>query len=201
MDPLLAFWTSFIVIALAEVGDKTQLLAIILSTKYGRLPVLLGLMMALSLLSLVAVLCGTIIFDIVPLVYVKILAAISFIVFAAWTFIEKDRGEDEGEVERAENDRKYKRTARVFSYVFGLVFVAEFGDKTQLSTIVLSSTLHEPLWIFLGAVLAFFVVDAPCVLLGKKIAERVNVRHIKIVSGIVFFALGTYFLLEVLGYL
>lgn len=197
MNPLLAFWTAFVLVAFAEVGDKTQVSAIVLASRYRRLPVLFGLMASLSILSLIAVLGGTAIFEIVPAFYVRCAAAFAFVLFALWTFIELWRHEEE-ERDRISGRRRLKGSMQIFSYVFFVIFIAEFGDKTQLATIVLSSSLSEPFFIFLGAVAAFFVVDAPCIYIGKKIAERVNVKYIKIASAVTFLVMGIFFLLELL---
>jgi putative Ca2+/H+ antiporter (TMEM165/GDT1 family) len=147
------------------------------------------------MLSLLAVLCGAVIFDIIPILYVRVAAAIAFIIFGVWTLCSKE--EDDTKVGK----KKIGKSLTIIAYVFWLITVAEFGDKTQLATIVLASSLQEPLFIFLGAVAAFFVVDAPGIYFGKKISEKVPVKYIKAISGILFLVLGVYFILEVAGFI
>ena len=201
MDPFVAFWTTFTVIALAELGDKTQLLTIVLASRYRRLPVLLGVIASLSLLSLVAVLGGSVIFRYVPVSIVRALAGVSFIIFAFWTLLEKETDVEKDGACLTGSSKKAKTSLIIFSYCFCLMFVAEFGDKTQLATIVLASGMYEPVSIFLGAVLAFVVVDAPCVYAGKKLSEKVKIRHIKLGSAVLFLILGIFFIAEFAGFI
>jgi len=194
-----SFLAAFLVIALAELGDKTQIMTISLACRYPRLPVLVGVLSGLAFLSALAVVIGAVLFQFVPIVYVRSAAAIAFIAFGIWTFIEKEEKLEDKECSSSIQDEK-KRFLKIFSKCFLIISSAEFGDKTQLSVIALSASLSEPLAIFLGAVFAFFIVNAPGVFLGKKIAELIPIKYIKIASGILFISLGIFFILEVLGF-
>lgn len=198
MEFLVAFASAFAVIALAELGDKTQILAITLSSKYRRIPVLLGLMSALMFLTLIAVLGGTAIYTFVSPFYVRALAIIVFLAFGIYTITDflKNRGTEEAETI---NDRKMKTAPRIFAYAFLMILMAEFGDKTQLMAIVLTSAYSQPVAVFFGASLAFLAVDGPCVVAGSYLGKKIKLSYIKLVSGIIFIAIGIYYLIEMLG--
>lgn len=194
-----SFWTTFLVIALAELGDKTQIMTISLACRYPRLPVLVGVISGLAFLSALAVAIGAVLFQFVPIVYVRAVAAIVFIAFGIWTFVEKEEKLKEEECNLSIKEDK-RRFLKIFSKCFLMISSAEFGDKTQLSVIALSASMAEPLAIFFGAVFAFFVINAPGVFLGKKLAEIVPIKYVKIASGILFIGLGIFFILEILGF-
>ncbi len=193
-----AFLSTLVVVALAELGDKTQIMTISLACRYRRLPVLAGVISGLAFLSALAVVIGTVLFEFVPIAYVRGAAAIAFIAFGIWTFIEKEEKLEECKLE-VDKARNMKIALSTFAKCFTIISAAEFGDKTQLTVIALSASLDEPFAIFIAATLAFIIVDAPGVFLGKKIAQKIPIKYVKLGSGALFIGLGIIFILDLVG--
>jgi Ca2+/H+ antiporter, TMEM165/GDT1 family len=171
-------------VVLAEMGDKTQLLAMAFATRYAAGTVLTGVLVATLVNHLLAVVLGNWLSDFIPLVHVQIAASASFILFGLWTL----RGDElEGE------DRKYSFSP--FWTVAVAFFFAEMGDKTQLATVALAANYHSIIPIWMGTTAGMMVADAfgiiVGVLLGKKIPERL-VKWFAATVFILFGIIGLY---------
>ena len=179
-----ALWASMGLVVLAEMGDKTQLLAMAFATRFRWQTVLWGVFAATAANHLLAVLAGNYLTRLIPIEYVKVAASASFILFGLWTLRgDKLRGED-----RRFNFSPFWTVAVAF-------FIAEMGDKTQLATVALAAEYNVIIPIWLGTTTGMLVADAigivVGIVLGKKIPERL-VKWIAALIFIVFGILGLY---------
>jgi putative Ca2+/H+ antiporter (TMEM165/GDT1 family) len=180
---------AFVAVFLAEIGDKTQLITISFASKYPQIPVFFGIFLGISMITVLGVLVGTILFEFIPIFYVKILSGAIFIIFGIWTLKEaKEEGDEEIETEIT--------TKGVFSTSFILISIAEFGDKTQFMVIALTAQYGAPISVLMGAILAFALIIGIGVFVGKKLSERISIRWIELGSGFLFIIIGIIFILE-----
>ena len=181
LTPLL---TSFGIIAIAELGDKTQLTVITLSTRYKPLPVFLGAIVAFSLINGVSVLIGETIAEYIPLFWVKVGSGIAFVLFGVYSLISK--------VEEVRI--KYGRYAVLSSFL--LIALMELGDKTQLATIVLAARYPNPVLVFTGVMLAYFILTVVGIIIGFKISRLIPRRKMRVIASSIFILFGILFLLN-----
>jgi putative Ca2+/H+ antiporter (TMEM165/GDT1 family) len=166
-------------VVLAEMGDKTQLLGMAFATRYRWDTVMWGVFIATVLNHLFAVIVGNYITQFVPLNYVQLVAAASFILFGLWTI----RGDQlEGE------DRE--RSMSPFWTVTVAFFMAEMGDKTQLATIALAAKYHQIVPVWLGTTAGMMVANAIGILVGVVLGKQIPERLVKWVSAVIFIAFG-----------
>jgi putative Ca2+/H+ antiporter (TMEM165/GDT1 family) len=190
MSWYIPFAAAFIIIFLAELGDKTQLVTISFASKYHHVPVFFGVFLGISLVTLLGVLIGTVLFEFIPILYIKILSGAIFIIFGLWTLKESK------EVDEEDEEREIKENKSIFSTTFILISIAEFGDKTQFMVIALSAQYGAPILVFIGAILAFACIIGIGIFVGKKLSEKVDTKLIEIGSGILFIVIGVLFILE-----
>lgn len=186
---LTPFFAAFVLIFLAELGDKTMITVITLSSKHPRKLVFAASLTALALVSLIGVIIGQVLFDYVPKDIITIAAGVLFLVFGIATIALPEKEEEEV---------KEKKVGRwgAFGSIFVLMAIMEMGDKTQLSIIALSAEYGTPLIVLIGAILAFAVVTLMGVLLGAEIGRRVPERYIKLGSAVIFILFGIIFLAQ-----
>ena len=191
---------AFVTIFLAELGDKTQLITISLASKYPRMPVFLGVFLAMSIVTIIGVVVGAILFSFIPIQYVKILSGLIFIVFGIWTliFLEREEEKEEGGEKMGSEEGLVPGNEKVLSTAFIMTSLAEFGDKTQFAVIALTAQFGAPILVYIGAVLAFALIVGIGVVLGKKISEKVSSKWIEIGSGVLFIVIGILFIVEAL---
>ncbi len=172
-------------VVLAEMGDKTQLLAMAFASRYRWQTVMWGVFVATLVNHLLAVLAGTYLTALVPLDYIKIAAAASFILFGLWT-IRGDKLEGE--------DRRFNFSP--FWTVAVAFFFAEMGDKTQLATVALACRFDcvTPVW--LGTTTGMLVADAIGIIIGIVLGKKIPERLIKWFAALVFIAFGMIGLYE-----
>jgi putative Ca2+/H+ antiporter (TMEM165/GDT1 family) len=173
------FIVSFLVIAGAELGDKTQLLTLGFATRYPIYKVLSAISLAIALLMGMAVFLGKAISLYVPEFYVQFLSALIFLFFGFWMLFSQDS--DEGKV---------SRKPASFWLIFGSFFLAELGDKTQLATFALSAKYNQPLQVWLGATLGMVAVNILAAMLGGWIKNRQSKNLVKWVGALVFMVFG-----------
>jgi putative Ca2+/H+ antiporter (TMEM165/GDT1 family) len=191
---LAALATSFALVALAELGDKTQVAVITLSCQFKVFSVFVGAMLAFLVSTGVAVAIGDALTLVLPAFWIRIAAALIFLVFGIYTIISLI-------LKKSETEFKTKREARsgVFSS-FSMIVLMELGDKTQLSVIALTAEYELPLFVFAGVMLAFALVTAIGATLGMALTKIVPLKYIQLASGIIFILLGVVFLItSVLG--
>lgn len=179
------FLTSFAFVVLAEMGDKTQLLAMALASRFRWQTVLWGVFAATAVNHLLAVLAGRYLTTFVPMEVVRVAAAASFVLFGIWT-VRGDRLEGE----------ESRFSFSPFWTVFASFFVAETGDKTQLATIALAADLGTVWPIWLGTTSAMVVADAFGIGVGVVLGRRIPERGIKWFSALLFIAFGLWGLAE-----
>jgi len=177
------------VVALAEIGDKTQLLAFILAARFRRpRPIVLGILAATLVNHGLAGALGAWITAHVPPEVLRWVLGASFLAMAMWTLVPDEIEAEEG------------RAARRFG-VFGATvvtfFLAEMGDKTQLATVALAAHYGAPLAVVAGTTLGMLLADVPAVFVGERLATRIPMRLVHAVAAAVFALLGLATLLGV----
>ena len=162
-----AFLVSTGIVALAEIGDKTQLLAFILAAKFRKpLPIIVGILVATIANHGFAGALGSWITSLVGPETLRWVLGISFIAMAVWTLIPDQFDEDDAKLSRY----------GVFGTTLIAFFLAEMGDKTQIATIALAAQYHTFFAVVAGTTLGMMIANVPAVLLGDRIANRMPVR-------------------------
>jgi putative Ca2+/H+ antiporter (TMEM165/GDT1 family) len=181
-----AFLAAFALVGVSEIGDKTQLAILTLSTRYGKpFRVLLGAVLAFFVADGVAVLVGGSLVQVVSPFYLKSCSAIIFLVFGILTL----RGRDDGGM-------KVGRKSRLLLASFNIVVFAEIGDKTQIAAALLAAQFDAPLPVLLGSVTALAILSVIAVLAGTKLRHLVPLRALRLASGLAFIGFGVWSLLE-----
>lgn len=175
--------TTFLLIALAEFGDKSQLVCMTLAARHRGLPVVLGAVSAFAFLNLLAVLFGAAVAAWLPEWVVTSAVALLFAVFGI-SALRYHEEEDDEEIEE-------KPGHGVFATTFLLIFLAEFGDKTQIAVAGLGSTT-ETAAVWVGATLALAATSILGVFAGRKFLHRLPLLWIHRISGVFFLALALY---------
>jgi putative Ca2+/H+ antiporter (TMEM165/GDT1 family) len=176
-----AFLVSTGIVALAEIGDKTQLLSFILAAKFRRpLPIVLGILVATLFNHGFAGALGAWITTLVSPETMRWVLGVSFIAMAAWTLIPDKFDESEA---------KFARFG-VFGTTLVAFFLAEMGDKTQVATVALAAQYQSIVMVVVGTTLGMMLANVPAVYLGDRIADRMPVRTVHIVAACIFAALG-----------
>jgi putative Ca2+/H+ antiporter (TMEM165/GDT1 family) len=181
---LLAFGVIFV----AELGDKSQLMALTFATRYKALPILIGITIATALVHAVSVLIGVVIGAALPTDAISIVAGIAFLGFAFWTY----RGDQLDDDEAARAERSSRSAIVAASVAF---FLAELGDKTMLATITLA-TKESAFGTWLGSTLGMVAADALAILVGQQLGARLPERAIRIGATIAFVVFGILLLAE-----
>lgn len=183
-----AFLLSFVVIFIAELGDKSQLMAMTFATRYKFWTVIGAITAATAVVHLFSVALGNVVGLALPVGPINIIAGIAFLLFGLWTLRGEQLSEDE--------ENKASRISRsAFFAVAGAFFLAELGDKTMLATVTLATTEG---WFgtWVGSTVGMVAADALAIgvgaLLGKSLPERV----IKIGAATLFFAFGAWLIFE-----
>lgn len=173
--------TSFILIAAAEIGDKSQLVCMTLAARHRATPVLFGAIFAFAFLNSLAVLFGVAIANWVPEHIVSAAVALLFAIFGIQSLRTEEPEEDEEIIEKSSHS--------LFFTTFLLITVAEFGDKTQLAVVALSSS-SLPLAVWLGATIALAFTSAVGVLAGRTVLQKCPMTLLHKISGIFFLILS-----------
>jgi putative Ca2+/H+ antiporter (TMEM165/GDT1 family) len=183
-----ALLTSIATVALAEIGDKTQLLAIVLAARFRQpWPIIAGILFATLANHLGAAWLGFAAASLLDGKGFRYLIAASFIAMAAWTLIPDTFEEKEKE-----------GPGRFGAFVTTLVsfFLVEMGDKTQIATMALGARFHDVGAVALGTTMGMLVANVPAVLLGQALIERIPLRAVRIVAALLFLGLGLWLLLQ-----
>jgi putative Ca2+/H+ antiporter (TMEM165/GDT1 family) len=175
-----AFIASTMFVILAEMGDKTQLLAMAFATRYSASKVLLAVFLATLVNHALAVLVGHFLTNVIPLDIISFVAALSFIVFGLWT-IRGDKLEGE--------DKKESRFGPVLTVGIAF-FLAEMGDKTQLATVSLAVKYQNMFHVLLGTTLGMVIADAVGIIVGIVMRKHIPEKTIKWVSAGIFVLFG-----------
>ncbi len=176
-----AFASSYAVIALAEIGDKSQLVCMVLAARYRAWPVLLGVLLAFMLLNVIAVIAGTAVAHWLPDLLLTMIVATLFLGFGIYAL--RYSVEDDDEMPQT------KVGHGVLISAFWLILIAEFGDKTQLAVAAMGSTAN-PYGVWLGATLALLTTSALAVWVGRTLMQKISMRRVHQFSGGVFILFG-----------
>ncbi len=184
-----AFLVATGIVGLAEIGDKTQLLAFILAARFKKpLPIILGILCATVVNHGLAGLVGAwITTHVTPEVLRWVLGA-SFIGMAIWTLIPDKIEEEETQV---------ARRLGVFGATLITFFLAEMGDKTQIATVALAAHYSAPILVVIGTTLGMLVADVPAVFIGDKLAARIPMKLVHSIAAGIFALLGLATLLGI----
>jgi len=179
LEPLLV---SIGVVALAEVGDKTQLLALILAARFKRpVPIIAGILCATLFNHALAGALGAWITTVVSPTVLRWVLGLSFIGMAAWTLIPDEIEKDEGDV---------AKRFGVFGATLITFFLVEIGDKTQIATVALAAHYGTPVLVVIGTTLGMLLADVPAVIVGDKLSARIPMRLVHSVAAAIFLLLG-----------
>jgi putative Ca2+/H+ antiporter (TMEM165/GDT1 family) len=171
------------VVALAEIGDKTQLLSLLLAARYRKpWPIILGITVATLANHAIAAALGQLVHAYLTPDVLRWVLGVSFLAVAAWTLVP-DRIEEE-------DSAAYRRGPFVATLV--LFFLAEIGDKTQVATVMLAARYPSLPMVVTATTLGMLLANAPVVWLGGKAAERLPLRAVRAVAASLFAALGVY---------
>jgi putative Ca2+/H+ antiporter (TMEM165/GDT1 family) len=181
-----AFLVSTGIVALAEIGDKTQLLAFILAAKFRKpLPIIIGILVATVANHAFAGALGSWITSLMGPETLRWVLGISFIGMAIWTLIPDKFDEENAKLTRF----------GVFGTTLVAFFLAEMGDKTQVATVALVAQFHTFFSVVAGTTLGMMIANVPAVLLGDRIANRMPVRLLHTIAAAIFGVLGVATLL------
>jgi putative Ca2+/H+ antiporter (TMEM165/GDT1 family) len=185
-----AFLVSTGVVALGEMGDKTQLLAFLLAAKFKRpVPIVLGILAATLLNHTAAGALGAWIAHALGPDLLRWVVGLGFLGMAGWILIPDKVDEDEA--------AGMMNRFGVFATTIVTFFMAEMGDKTQIATVALAARYQNLFQVVAGTTLGMLLADVPAVFLGSGIAAKMNMRLMHIVSAVIFAALGVATLLNV----
>ncbi|MBF0478895.1 MAG: TMEM165/GDT1 family protein [Candidatus Omnitrophica bacterium] len=182
-----AFLTSFIFVFLAEMGDKTQLLAMAFASKYNPYKVLIAICIATLINHSLAVAAGKLLSTIIPMNIISLIAAISFIIFGLWT-IRGDKLEGE--------DKKQSRFGPILTVAIAF-FLAEMGDKTQLATMSLAIEFKNPFFVLIGTTFGMIIADAFGIIAGVVLHKHIPEKTIKWASASIFILFGIFSIYQI----
>lgn len=175
-----ALFFSTAVVALAEMGDKTQLLSFVLAAKLKRkVPIALGILFATLANHSLAGYVGAWLADLVSPEALRWIIAVSFFVFALWAL----------KPDKLDENQKLRGTG-VFLTTLVAFFMVEMGDKTQLATVALAARYESLFAVVLGTTLGMMIANVPAVWLGEALAHRVNMKVMRWVAAVLFVILG-----------
>jgi putative Ca2+/H+ antiporter (TMEM165/GDT1 family) len=170
------------VVALAEIGDKTQLLAFILAARFKKpVPIILGILVATLINHGLAGALGAWITSAVTPEILRWVLGLSFIGMAIWTMIP-DKIEEE--------ETKCAQKFGVFGATLITFFLAEMGDKTQIATVAMAAHYAAPLLVVIGTTLGMLIADVPAVLVGDKLANKIPMKLVHSIAAAIFAILG-----------
>jgi putative Ca2+/H+ antiporter (TMEM165/GDT1 family) len=177
------------VVALAEIGDKTQLLAFILAARFKRpVPIVLGILAATLINHGLAGALGAWITSMVSPQVMRWVLGLSFIGMAIWTLIPDEIEEEETQV---------AQKLGVFGATLVTFFLAEMGDKTQLATVALAAHYANPIWVVAGTTLGMLIADVPAVFVGNRFAEKIPMKLVHGIAAAIFAVMGVLTLLQI----
>lgn len=178
-----AFFVSTGIVALAEMGDKTQLLALILAVRFRKpWPIVLGILVATLANHAMAGAVGAWVTTVLGPDLLRWVLAASFFAMAVWMLIP-DKMEDQGETGQAPRLGVFGTTVLAF-------FLAEMGDKTQIATVMLAAQYQAFVWVVAGTTLGMMLANAPVVWLGERMTRRLPIRLVHLVSALIFAGIG-----------
>ncbi|MFI6820153.1 TMEM165/GDT1 family protein [Micromonospora sp. NPDC050187] len=185
---LVALAVSFGVIFVAELGDKSQLMALTFATRFKTVPVLIGITIATAVVHLVSVAIGYGLGATLPTGWISLVAGVAFLGFGAWTL----RGDTLTEQEKRKAERSTKSAVLAVGVAF---FLAELGDKTMLATITLA-TQYGWFGTWIGSTIGMVAADALAIVVGRMLGRKLPEKTIKYGAAILFAICGLWLILD-----
>ena len=183
-----AFLVSTGVVALGEMGDKTQLLAMLLAVKFRKpVPIILGILVATLFNHATAGLIGSWVARALGPELLRWVIGVSFIAMAGWMLIPDKIDDDEATAQRF----------GVFGTTLIAFFLAEMGDKTQIATVALAARYQDLVSVVAGTTLGMMIADVPAVFVGDRLAKKVPMKLVHGIAGAIFLVLGVATLFNV----
>ena len=187
-----AFLASIAVVAMAEIGDKTMLLAIVLAARLrAHWQILAGIFAATIANHALAALLGQQVAGLVDAPWFRIAVALGFIAMAAWTLVPDKLDDEEG----------FTHRGNAFITTLVAFFLVEMGDKTQVATIALGAQYQSVVAVAAGTTLGMMLANGPAVFLGEELVKRVSLKLTRILAALLFLVLGLWQLADALGWL
>ncbi|CAM5791666.1 TMEM165/GDT1 family protein [Castellaniella caeni] len=185
-----AFLVSVGVVALGEIGDKTQLLAMVLAARYHRpLPICFGILIATLVNHAMAGAVGILLADMIHPDTLQWVLGVSFLLMAGWLLVP----------DKIDDDPKPLNGLGVVMTTIVMFFLAEMGDKTQIATVALAARYDSLIAVVAGSTVGMMLANVPAVYLGAKAAERLPLKLVHGLAALLFAALGIFTLLKVSG--
>lgn len=176
-----AFLISTGVVAVAEIGDKTQLLAMVLAARFRRpVPIILGILVATILNHTLAATLGVVAANLMSGRGFQILVGAGFVIMAFWTLIP----------DKADENAATRRAGGVFLTTLVAFFLVEIGDKTQIATTLLAARFHSIAVVAAGTTLGMMIANVPAVFFGEAATRIVPLRYVQIAAAAIFAAIG-----------
>lgn len=186
---IIAFWTSLLVVALAEMGDKTQLVALTLASRFQRpWTVMLGILIATVLNHTLASSVGVWAASLVPEAVLAWALGLSFVAFGIWTLVP----------DRVDETRSQDGWGPLLTTTV-VFFLVEMGDKTQLATVALGARYHSTIAVTAGTTLGMLLADGLAVLAGSRLTRMVSIRMIRWLAAMLFFVFGATVIAGAIG--
>ncbi len=186
-----AFTTSTAIVALAEIGDKTQLLAIVLAARFKRpLPIVLGILGATLANHFLAALLGATAAAFLDGQWFRFAIAVGFVAMGLWTLVPDKL-----------DDSETPKPARFGAFLTTLVafFIVEMGDKTQIATIALGARFNDALAVTAGTTLGMMIANVPAVVFGHELIKRVPLDMVRMIAAALLVATGVWLFVQTLG--
>ncbi len=178
------------IVAIAEIGDKTQLLALCLAARYRKpLPIIPGILAATAANHLLAAWLGALVAGWMGPEILRWVLGVSFILMAGWILVP----------DKIESDQDAAERAGVFLTTLVAFFLVEIGDKTQIATIALAARFDDIVTVTAGTTLGMMLANVPVVFLGDVAAKKIPLALVRIVAALIFAALGAVALLNLSG--
>ncbi|MGC8119734.1 TMEM165/GDT1 family protein [Marinobacter sp. VGCF2001] len=176
-----AFLASTLAVAIAEIGDKTQLLSLFLVARYAqRTPIIFGILIATVLNHALSAWLGAWVAGWIPEAWLPWILAASFVAIALWLLIpDKDDSEDS----------KFLGLGAFMATTI-MFFLAEIGDKTQIATVVLAARYAETFWVIMGTTVGMLLANVPVIMAGRWLMERLPLSMARVSASILFVALA-----------
>lgn len=186
-----ALLTSSAIVALAEIGDKTQLLAIVLATRFRRpMPIVAGILAATLANHFLAAWAGAAVAGFFEGAWFRYLVGVSFVAMAAWTLVPDKLDEEESAM--PERHGAFLTTLVAF-------FLVEMGDKTQVATIALGARFHDVVFVTMGTTFGMMLANVPAVFAGHKLLKYVSLNIVRMVAAALFLVIGLLILAQAAG--
>jgi putative Ca2+/H+ antiporter (TMEM165/GDT1 family) len=183
-----AFLLSFGIIFVAELGDKSQLMALAFAARYPAIPILIGISIATAVVHAFSVLVGAVLGAALPTRPIAVIAGIAFFAFALWTL----RGDTLGEDEAARAQRSTRSAVFAAAVAF---FLAELGDKTMLATVTLA-TREGIVGTWLGSTVGMVAADGLAIVVGQQLGQRLSARAVRIGAATTFVIFGVLLVVQ-----